>query len=196
MERERREREREKGDETDLKSMQQAEPMPHLMHRRLPQIVPVRRDRGLGHAARQHVAPVGGVVERRVLERQPGRARVRDGGRQGAVAEQGGGGVVGVGGGGEVGLEVEVQGLVVAAAEGALHRGRLGVGGPGVVDGPGRRDELEGDAGGAVEAGEDGDLAGLWVFCQFHKKSGGRGGGMGGKRSTWLETMAVRTLDG
>ena len=176
--------------------MQQPEPMPHLMHRRLPQIVPERRDRGLGHAARQHVAPVGGVVERRVLERQPGRARVRDGGGQGAVAEQGGGGVVGVGGGGEVGLEVEVQGLVVAAAEGVLHRGRFGVRGPGVVDGPGRRDELEGDAGGAVEAGEDGDLAGWWVFCQFHKKSGGRGGGMGEKGSTWLETMEVRTLDG
>lgn len=167
-EREREKKKREKNDETDLKSMQQAEPMPHLMHGRLPQIVPEGRDRGLGHAAREHVAPVGGVVQGRVLERQPGRARVRDGGRQGAVAEQGGGGRVGVGGGREVGLEVEVQGLVAAAAEGALHRGRGGVRGPGVVDGPGRRDEFEGDAGGAVEAGEDGDLAGLSI----HKESG------------------------
>ena len=85
-------------------------------------------------------------------------ARVRNRRRQGAVAEQGGGGAVGVGGGGEVGLEVDVEGFVVAAAEGLLHRGGGGVGGPGIVDGEGGGDEVEGDAGGAVEAVEDGDL--------------------------------------
>ncbi len=41
-----------------------------------------------------------------------------------------------------------------------LHGGRGGVGGPGVVDVVGGRDQLEADAGGAVEGGEDGDLEG------------------------------------
>ena len=140
--------------------MQQPEPMPHLMHRRLPQIVPQRRERRLGHTARQHVAPVGRIIHHRVLDR-PLRPRIRDRGRQRAVAQKGGGGTVGVGRGGEVGLEVDVEGFVVAAAEGLLHLYRVGVGGPAVVYAPGRRDEFEGDAGGAVEAVEDGDL-GVW----------------------------------
>ncbi len=113
-----REREKERKKEREppnLKSMQQPKPMPHLMHRRLPQIIPLRRERRLGHAPRQHVAPVGRVVDRRVLDHRAAAPRVRDRRRQGAVAEQGGGGAVGVGGRGEVGLEVEVQGFVVAA---------------------------------------------------------------------------------
>lgn len=137
--------------------MQQAKPMPDLVHGRLPQVVPVRRKRRLGHAAREHVAPVGRIIQRRVLDRPVG-PRVRYRRRQRAVAQQSGGGTVGVGGGGEVGLEVDVEGFVVAAAEGLLHRGRFGVGGPAVVYAPAGRDEFEGDAGGAVEVGEDGDL--------------------------------------
>ena len=140
-----------------LKSMQQPKPMPHLMHGRLPQIIPIHRRRRLGHAARQHVAPIGGIVHHGILDGAVG-PRVRDGRRQGAVAQQGGGGTVGVRGGGEVGLEVDVERLVAAAAEGLLHLCRVGVGGPAVVDAPGGRDEFEGDAGRAVEAGEDGDL--------------------------------------
>ncbi len=161
-----------KKEPPNLKSMQQPKPMPHLMHRRLPQIVPLRRERRLGHAPRQHVAPVGRVVDGRVLDRRAaGPPGVRDGRRQGAVAEQGGGGAVGVGGRGEVGLEVEVQGFVVAPAQGLLHGGRGGVGGPGVVDVVGARDQLEGDAGGAVEGGEDGDLEGGFVSgCDWREE--------------------------
>lgn len=55
-------------------------------------------------------------------------------------------------------MEIYVQRIIAAAAEGLLHQCRVGVGGPAVVHGPGGRDEFEGDAGGAVEAGEDGDL--------------------------------------
>ena len=151
-----------------LKSMQQTEPMPHLMHGRLAQIISVGRERRPGHAARQNVAAIGGVVRRRVLDRRPAVvALVGDGGGEGAVAQEGGGGGVGVGGGGEVGLEVEVQGLVVAAAQGLLHGGGVCVGGPGVVDGPGGGDGGEGDAGGAVEAVEDVDLCRVGVLCQF-----------------------------
>lgn len=131
------------------------------MHGRLPEVIPIHRQRRLGHTARQHVAPVGGVVDHGILDEAAAVGpRVRDGGRQGAVAEQGGGGAVGVRGGGEVGLEVEVEGAVAAAAEGLLHQGRVGVRGPAVVHAPGRRDEFEGDAGWAVEAGQDGDLEG------------------------------------
>ena len=145
--------------------MQQPEPMPHLMHRRLPQIIPVHRNRRLRHTARQHIAPVGRVVHGRILDGRAVGPRVRDRGRQGAVAQQGGGGAVGVGRGGEVGLEVDVQGLVAAAAQGLLHRRRFGVRGPAVVDGPGRRDESEADARGAVEAVEDGDLGAGAGLC-------------------------------
>ena len=147
--------------------MQQPKPMPHLMHGRLAQTIPAHRKRRLGHTPRQHVAPVRGVIDHGVLDRLAAVGpRVRDGGRQGAVAQQGGGGAVGVGGGGEVGLEVEVEGAVAAAAEGLLHAGGVGVGGPAVVDGPGCRGEAEEDAGGAVEGGEDGDLGGRGVVCQ------------------------------
>ncbi len=143
-----------------LKRMQQPEPMPHLVHGRLAQIVPAHRERRLGHAPRQHVAPVRGIVHHWILDRRAIGTHVRDCGREGAVAQEGGGGAVGVGVGGEVGLEVEVQGAVVAAAEGLLHGGGEGVGGPEVVDGVGGGGEAEGDAGGAVEGGEDGDLGG------------------------------------
>lgn len=103
--------------------MQQPKPMPDLMHRRLPQIIPLRRKRRLGHTPHQDIAPVRGVILRRILRHPALPVAVRDRRRQRAVAEQGRRGAVGVGGGGEVGLEVNVEGLVVAAAEGLLHGG-------------------------------------------------------------------------
>lgn len=103
------------------------------------------------------------------------RPRVRDRGRQRAVAQQGGRGTGGVGGGGEVALEVDVESLVAAAAQGLLHEGRVGVGGPAVVYAPGGRDEFEGDVGGAVEAGEDGDLrVTVFINIQSWREEGGR----------------------
>ena len=128
------------------------------MHRRLPQIIPVRRQGRFRHTARQHIAPVRRIVHRRVLDRRARGPRVRHVRRQRAVAQQGGRGGVGVGWAREVGLEIDVEGGVGAAAEGLLHGGGGGVGGPGVVDGPGCGDEAKAYAGGAVEGGEDGDL--------------------------------------
>lgn len=150
--------------------------MPDLMHRRLPQIIPGSRKRRLGHAPRQHITPIGGVIGRRVLRYAPVVVAVRDHGRQGAVAEQCGGGAVGVRRRGEVGLEVDVEGFVVAAAEGLLHGGRGGVGRPGVVDGEGGGDEVEGYPGGAVEAVEDGDLVGGNGVVSLMEGGGKRGG--------------------
>ena len=146
--------------------MQQAEPMPDLMHGRLALIVPLQRDGAVRHAAREDVAPVGGVVGGRVLVRLAVAGGVRDCGGEGAVAEEGGGGAVGVGRGGEVGLEVEVQVGVGAAAEGLLHGGAVGVGGPFVADGVGCAVEVEGDVGGLVGFVQDGDLGG-GVLCEM-----------------------------
>lgn len=82
--------------------------MPDLMHRRLPQIIPLHAKRAAGHAAGEDVAAVGGVVGGGVFEGGAGGGGVGYCGGEGAVAEEGGGGGVGVGVGGEVGLEVEV----------------------------------------------------------------------------------------
>ena len=102
-----RESEREEGDVTYLKSMQQPKPMPHLMHRRLPQIITFYGKRRLRHTARQHVAPVGRVVLHLILNR-PIRSLIGYRRRQRTVAQQCGRGTVGVGCGGEVGLEINV----------------------------------------------------------------------------------------
>ena len=82
--------------------------MPDLMHRRLPLIIPLQANRIPRHAAREDIAPVGGVVCGRVLVGFAVGGGVGYGGGEGAVAEEGGGRAVGVGRGGKVGLEVEV----------------------------------------------------------------------------------------
>ena len=92
-------------------------------------------------------------------------------------------------------MEIDVQSFVVATAEGLLHECRVGVGGPAVVYGPGCRDEFEGDVGGAIEAGEDGDL-GRGFYQQQELKKRGREGGRSGESCTWAVIMAVRTLGG
>lgn len=78
--------------------------MPHLMHGRLPLIIPIHRIRHAGHAPREDIAPVVDVAAGGVFD---GGVPVRDGGGEGAVAEEDGG-AGGVGVGREVRLEVEV----------------------------------------------------------------------------------------
>ena len=133
--------------------------MPDLMHRRFPFVVTLDRKRAARHAPRQDVAAVGGVVGGGVFVRVAVEGvGVGYQGGEGAVAQEGGGGAVGVRGGREVGLEVEVQVGVGAAAEGLFHQGAVGVGGPVVADGVGGRVEVEADVGGFVGCVEDGYL--------------------------------------
>ncbi len=133
--------------------------MPDLMHGRLALIVADDRAGRVRHAPREDVAAVGGVVGGGELV-DLAVVGVGDVGGEGAVAEEGGAGAVGVRVGGQVGLEVEVQVGVGAAAEGLFHRGAVGVGGPVVADGVGGRVEVEGDVGGAVGLVQSGHLWG------------------------------------
>ena len=150
--------------------MQQPEPMPHLMHRRLPQLVPPdpqarRRPR---HTPRQDITPVGRVVHSRVLDLRRHRAiaarhRIRDRGRERAVAQQcrrtRSRGSIRIRRRRQVRLEVEIQRRVRPPPQRLLHRRGISVGGPGVVDGPGSSGETERDERGAVQGVEDGHLA-------------------------------------
>lgn len=98
-------------------------------------------------------------------------------------------------------MEIDVQSFVVATAEGLLHECRVGVGGPAVVYGPGCRDEFEGDVGGAVEAGEDGDLGeGFLSTTRVEEKREGRrkergevylGSDHGGPHAGWVVILLV-----
>lgn len=124
-----------------------------------------------GHAAGEDVAPVEDVgalgegLGAAVAVGEFGRGGaggggVGDGEGEGAVPQELGG--LGAGGGdagGEVGLEVDVQGVVGALAEGGLHGAVGDVGGPVVVDGLGEGVQEEGDVGVGVGAFEDGALA-------------------------------------
>ena len=112
-----------------LKRVKQAQPMPGLMNDRLPHIIP--DDRPARHRIRLDIAPVQDEG-RRVLDVARGPDRRRQRAPTEDVPD-------------EIGLEVDVQRRVRAGAEGALHRlvvVRL-ADGPGVVDGPGRVDEVE-----------------------------------------------------
>lgn len=135
--------------------MQQAEPMPDLVHRRLAHLVP--SDTTLRHRAEQHAAAVLGVGGGRVGDggRAGGGAGgagglVDDGLGEGAVAEEGLAGGGGGRGGGEVGLEVDVEGGVAAFAEGGFHGRGARIRGPGVVDGVAGFLHVERDVGGRV----------------------------------------------
>lgn len=153
-----------------LEGVQQPEPVPDFVHGRLAHLVAFQA--AAGHAAREDVAPVedvrGSGVRRGLavavgefLVRGAGGGRVGDGLGEGAVAEELGGlGARGGDAGGEVGLEVDVEGGVGAAAEGGLHGAVLDVGCPGVVDGVAGGVQHEGDVGGGVRAVEDAALAG------------------------------------
>lgn len=142
-----------------LEGVQQAEPMADLVHGRLALVVADDRGRGVGHAAGEDVAAVGGVVDGGELVRVAV-VGVRDVGGEGAVAEEGGAGAVGVGVRGQVRLEVEVQVGVGASAQGLFHRRAVGVGGPVVADAVRGRVEVEGDVGWAVGLVQD---CHLWV---------------------------------
>ena len=131
--------------------------MPDLVHGRLPLIVPLHGERSPLRGASQHAASVLSVVDGGVLVGFAA-GGVGDVCGEGAVAEQGGGGAVGVRWGGQVRLQVDVQGGVGAAAEGGFHGGAVGVRGPAVLDGVGTAGEGEGDIGGGVGSVEDGDL--------------------------------------
>ena len=74
--------------------------MPNLVHRRLPPIIPINRIRTPRHTPGQNIAPIDRIVLLRILVLLA-IERIRDGGWQGAVAEQGGA-ARGVGRGGEV----------------------------------------------------------------------------------------------
>lgn len=142
-----------------LEGMQQAEPMPDLVHGRLALLVGFQA--AVGHRGREHVAavvdvggrteglfgalPVGGLVRGRAVGRDVGDAL-----GQGAVAEQGRGLGARRRGRGEVALEVDVQGVVAAAAEGRLHALVVVVGRPLVFDGVGVGHGAEGDVRGSV----------------------------------------------
>ena len=101
--------------------------MPDLVHGRFALVVPVHG--ALGHGARQDVAAVAGVVARRELDGRMAVSHVRG---QGAEAEEGG--ARRRARRGEVGLEVDVQCVVGALTQSALHAGVVGTGGPRVVD--------------------------------------------------------------
>lgn len=81
--------------------------MAHFMHRGLALVIPHHGPGGGRHAAGEDVAAVGGVIGGGELV-DLAVVGVGDVGGEGAVAEQGVAGGVGVGVGGEVGLEVEV----------------------------------------------------------------------------------------
>ena len=124
--------------------------MPDLMHRRLALAVPVHVP--VGHTSRQDITAVGAVVRFRKLDHLAGATgAVGDVGGEGAVAQQlrvgGGGG----GRGREVGLEIDVQGGVVALTKGRFHGGVGGVCGPGVIDRV--RDVAEGERDGRTGVG-------------------------------------------
>ena len=140
-----------------LEGVQQAEPVPHLVHGRLALTVAVHV--AVRHAAGEDVAAVAAVVGRGEFDHLAGAAGpIGDVGGQGTVAEQ-----LGVGGrrhGREVGLEVDVQRGVVALAEGGLHGGVGGVGRPRVVDRVGDVAEREGEGRAGVCGFEGVELAG------------------------------------
>ena len=149
-----------RGTRIVLERMQQAEPVPDFMHRRLALLVAVQssvRHRGGEDVAAVLDVRVGGVghgravTVRQLVGRGAARRRVGDGLRQGAVAEE----LRGLGArrgdaGGEVGLEVDVEGCVGALAERGLHGCIRGVGCPFVVDGVSIGLDVEGYVGGGV----------------------------------------------
>lgn len=121
-----------------LKGMQKTEPVARFVHGRLPVVVAVHG--AFGHGVCVDVAAVA-VVDGGVF------FAVCNGGWECAFTQDAAG---------EVGLEVQVQGIVGALAEGLFHGG-VGVAaasGPGVVGGPAYVDEVEGDVVGLVRVVE------------------------------------------
>lgn len=125
----------------------------------------------VGHGGGEHVAAVGDVsacgfgefLALAVCGAVFGRAgggRVGDRLGEGAVPEEGGGHRPRRGGRREVGLEIDVEGGVVAFAQGGLHAFIVRVGGPEVVDGVGVGLGAEGDVGGGVGCVEHAGLIG------------------------------------
>lgn len=133
-----------------IKRMQQPKPMPHLMRRRLACVIevfeaaawPARQRVRIDVAAVKHVvrSAIDVVIE-------------RIGYREIAPAGDAAGHA------GHAGLEVDVEGVVAAAAEGGAHGGVLDDGGPVVVGGVGGIEEGEGDVMGGVSFLEDGELS-------------------------------------
>lgn len=142
------------SEDSYLKSMQKPKPMPNLMHRRLSQIIPIHTMRYLRHGSRKDITPISSIIRSRILNR---RSPVRDGGREGAITEESLG-ARGAGIGREIGLEVEVQRRVGAAAERLFHFCAIGVRGPVVADYVGCAFYVEGYVCGAVGLVEDGGL--------------------------------------
>lgn len=114
------------------------------MHRRLAAVIP--NDLAPGHRLRRHVTPIANVDARAGFAGPDVR-------RQSASAEDGAG---------EVRVEVEVEGVVGAAAQGGFQgvHVRARGDGPGVVGGVGRAEEGEADVVGVVGFVEGGELVG------------------------------------
>ena len=136
--------------------MQQAEPVPDLVHSRLALVVAVNVT--VRHAAGEDIAAVGAVVGGGELDHFAGvTGLIGDVGGQGTVPKQ-----LGVGGcrhRREVGLEVDVECGVIALAEGSLHGGVGGVRRPRIVDRVGDVTEREGDGRASVRGFEGVELA-------------------------------------
>ena len=156
-----------------LERMQQPIPMPDLMHGRAALIILQERT-AARHRRAQDIAPVERVV-----------ARVRLGrdacARQRAVAQQdGAGGNAGRAGRGlQVGLEVDVEGGVGAAAQAGFHGEVVAVGGPGGVDGARGGYVAEADAGVGVGGGHGVELRGGHGVSDVGGGGGEGGGGVG-----------------
>lgn len=149
--------------------VQQTEPVADFVHGRFALLVAVKPI--IGHRGGEHVAAIVDVGARRQRDflalaaigavlRWAGGGRIGDVRGQGAVAEEGGGHGARRRGSGEIGLEVDVQGGVIALAEGSLHGLVVQVGCPRVVDGVGVGLRAEGDVEGRVGCIENVGLVG------------------------------------
>lgn len=138
--------------------MQQTMPVADLVHRRAP--ATIMRNRATGHRGRQDITSVVDVVlyrtrrvdfgigkraESQQIRRRRGVSRAYD-----SVGRRLGGGIarvdIGRIGQFEVGLEVDVETAVAAAAQGSFHLLVIAVPGPGIVDAPVDAEESVADA--------------------------------------------------
>ena len=137
--------------------MQQPKPMPHLMHSRLPPIIPINRDRTAGHTPRKHITPIRSPITLGVLIRLAA-ILIRNRCRQRTISQQRRSSRSPSTRRTQITLKIDIQGAILAAAESALHASGGSVSGPIVADMVGRGVYVEGDVRGAVGGVEGYDL--------------------------------------